>query len=1846
MMNKTLRFSLLSMLLTVCGVWSATAQTTWVKTDAASLQSNDVVVIVDQTSSTAMSNDKGTSAAPVATAVTLNGDKSQITSEVGASLQWVVTRDGNNYQFGVTGTENYLYCTNSNNGVRVGTNNNNLFTIAQGGTYNCDFLQNSATSRYIGVYNSQDWRCYTTIHDNIKNCVTTFYKLSNGGSTPTVTTYFSQDYEGDGVIADWTSANTGRYTVDLKESNGNHYLTANAVSNGNNGTEIKCTALQNIVGTDQDFTMEFDLQLTGGNNQASSFFIMDAGNSEATPFFKLIQSAAGNTTWNIQGEASDQVTITKNVWYSFLIAKKGDFTYLTLKNKSTDQTLRDQAVITTLSTTGGLGMMKFTTKRYYAYMGIDNVVVRDLKDSDYPNATPTTYTLNYIDTDGNPLKSEVLNTIAGTDVTANADQMASFMVGDKMYIYVSGNTTITTVEDAASNVITLTFREAETWAYTVNATISGNAVAQVFAGAVFEGQTANVILPNYINVNGQLAKAQMGSQKDYTFKVTPTENNAVVNATYALTGIDHVVVLSEAEDVPTLTAVTSAYLSERFSAGRGAYAQEDAVIATLQPGTYKVTAHNMGTHSPLATFTIKAGDETVWTATNTSNSFYKGDGTTGDEFTVNEPTDLVLLAAGGNGSSSKVVNAIDWFYVTGRVFNALDTEVAAAKVLVAQQGVAYGKLQQAIDAAEALNDGTLSDEAVAEAVAALLQAEQTYQQENADTEEDVTARVKTEETGWMTFDGSTAGVCATQFAPAITTYDGRTANMVEKYQGSWNGGAETTGYIIWQDITGLTNGSYKVGFYANAFFTPNRGFDSPMADGATDVAYVFANDQKEFIVSNIAESTTENNFREFNVEVTDGTIRLGLGKEKAGTNWHTVQIYRLTWFATALEIFNKRQVELAELIAQAQEQAAKAFLTNGKETLNEAIAQAQLVNADADHLFNLDEVNAAFAQLTQALTDFRIANPALANGSTYFLRHVASGKYLAGGRNWGTQAIVNEFGLDFVAKVDANTAKVSLNSEVYNGSIHFLGSNLYVDAAEYYWTMDKVGDALITIGNGTQYLDADANGIVILSDTPAQWQVVSPEDRLAAQMATLDAASKENPVDATFFIKAPEFNRSDSRNSAWSTECNGGNFTLGGPAVEASTNTGCEAWNNTFNVYQTLTDLPNGIYEFTLNGFGTNGTTVIYANDTEKPFANTDSHGYNFANAVEHIDEFAGNTTGKFFVTDGIITLGLKRANNTGGDWAVFDRARLYYYGADLEGMYQALLDEANAIKDENMNVDVKAALLAAIAAEVDYTNAASFTPAYEALKQAIADAEANIAAYAPVKAKLTEIDKVLAYTNVYTTEAYVAFKAQHEAYRTAYKEGTLTTEEAQTLVNGVLPIGTWHAANTIDDLLLSSWYVGDAKAKDYDTQLYINTWSTEGNNDGSNFKAPFFEYWVSDAQTLGANTLHADMDELEPGVYDVKARVRVRLSNGQTELQGIKMQLNDGDEVGFAGTQIADSPLYLDKEMTAQGIVGKDGKLSVKLIVEEGNTASWLAFKDVMVSLNGMETDALQQQLAVEAAKKDLQQLVDEGEELYEDCGIYTAATSGALREALDNAIDGIALDDITVRQLNQLKKALRSAMNALDLRGQSDAMFAVLEDDVYASGQQVEVVANDDESDVAMRITFGVEGGNDFYAGVADSSVDGFVAFTEGNGENGTANGGTVYYLEPQYNGVVTMGIALGKNKRLFIKEDETNKEAFNGQQLDEEFAGTIVFNVKGGSRYTVWAASSKLGFYGLNYEFGDGVEPVDEVNPGIATRIAGVSNDRLNGTVYNISGQKIDNTRNLKKGVYVVNGKKVMF
>ena len=137
-------------------------------TDITTLSAGDIIVIANN-NNRAMSNGNGTSSAPSATSVEVS---SNTITNPDSSLIWTFGISSGNYTFlaGTSGS-NYLYCTNTNNGVRVGTNSNKNFTVDGG------YLKNVATSRYVGVYNNQDWRCYTSNGGNIASQTFTYYKL-------------------------------------------------------------------------------------------------------------------------------------------------------------------------------------------------------------------------------------------------------------------------------------------------------------------------------------------------------------------------------------------------------------------------------------------------------------------------------------------------------------------------------------------------------------------------------------------------------------------------------------------------------------------------------------------------------------------------------------------------------------------------------------------------------------------------------------------------------------------------------------------------------------------------------------------------------------------------------------------------------------------------------------------------------------------------------------------------------------------------------------------------------------------------------------------------------------------------------------------------------------------------------------------------------------------------------------------------------------------------------------------------------------------------------------------------------------------------------------------------------------------------------------------------------------------------------------------------------------------------------------------------------------------------------------------------------------------------------------
>ena len=157
-------------------VYRYSAGSAWQQTAIGNIKNTDVVVITVTSSGTvyAMSNDKGTSA-PTAVKITVVNGK--ISGTVADNIKWNITNSNGTLTIYPNGkTTTWLYCTNSNTGLKVGTGSDKTFVVES--KYN--YLYNNGQKRYIGVYNNSDWRSYTTTPDNnnIKNQTLVFYVLT------------------------------------------------------------------------------------------------------------------------------------------------------------------------------------------------------------------------------------------------------------------------------------------------------------------------------------------------------------------------------------------------------------------------------------------------------------------------------------------------------------------------------------------------------------------------------------------------------------------------------------------------------------------------------------------------------------------------------------------------------------------------------------------------------------------------------------------------------------------------------------------------------------------------------------------------------------------------------------------------------------------------------------------------------------------------------------------------------------------------------------------------------------------------------------------------------------------------------------------------------------------------------------------------------------------------------------------------------------------------------------------------------------------------------------------------------------------------------------------------------------------------------------------------------------------------------------------------------------------------------------------------------------------------------------------------------------------------------------
>lgn len=430
--------------------------------------------------------------------------------------------------------------------------------------------------------------------------------------------------------------------------------------------------------------------------------------------------------------------------------------------------------------------------------------------------------------------------------------------------------------------------------------------------------------------------------------------------------------------------------------------------------------------------------------------------------------------------------------------------------------------------------------------------------------------------------------------------------------------------------------------------------------------------------SNFASNVWEDDVISFTLDTeTTGNITFGGYAENKGSGSHA----RVFFDNITIERFTELTWNIALLNAEIAN--AQKWTVLPTTELADAIASAQNVAGTAT---DSETVLAALAALQSAVAAY---SETIAGG-TYYLKNVATGKYLAGGSSWGTHAIVDAHGID-LGLAALSDGKYTIDTQLSNGGEKHYLNGVYCDGDAFGWTFvqttTEAGEAAFAISDGTNYLTtADGTDEVSLKenvDDYSKWVVLSLEDR----MAELQTATADNGKDASWLLPGRNFGRNDLRNSKWT-----GTPSIGGD----NTNMCAEKYNTTFDVYQTI-NVPNGLYKVEVQGFYRNGgyadaaakhvdgseqlLAAVYANTAETPLQSifteagkvdagvtTDGIEGKFPNSMANASAFfsAGlynNVVENVAVVDGTLTVGVRKSEAVDSDWSIFDNFRITYYG-------------------------------------------------------------------------------------------------------------------------------------------------------------------------------------------------------------------------------------------------------------------------------------------------------------------------------------------------------------------------------------------------------------------------------------------------------------------------------------------------------------------------------------------------------------------------------------------------------
>ena len=128
----------------------------------------------------------------------------------------------------------------------------------------------------------------------------------------------------------------------------------------------------------------------------------------------------------------------------------------------------------------------------------------------------------------------------------------------------------------------------------------------------------------------------------------------------------------------------------------------------------------------------------------------------------------------------------------------------------------------------------------------------------------------------------------------------------------------------------------------------------------------------------------------------------------------------------------------------------------------------------------------------------------------------------------------------------------------------------------------------------------------------------------------------------------------------------------------------------------------------------------------------------------------------------------------------------------------------------------------------------------------------------------------------------------------------------------------------------------------------HTNTWSVEGQSDGTRFQVPFHELWVASGGTLSDATITGSYTPTANGVYKVSAWVRA-MNEAGGDISGVKIFVGDAEADACTGSSARDGKARIGTfSAMADGVSGTPFYYGFKL---ENATLNWLSFKNVTIT-------------------------------------------------------------------------------------------------------------------------------------------------------------------------------------------------------------------------------------------------------------------------------------------------------